>query len=208
MSADFGILIKDLAREPSAQLYTSAAEVTADDVAFLLRHTCGLLSVAMDVDRAAELNLPHLPRDAQRPRWTTTVDARTGISTGVSSGDRARTARLLASGETKASDLVTPGHMFVTIQPKLEAVSWADPASRLCRLPPWPETGGLALFGRLLTNSGMVMSTMEAEEFGETLGLRVTRTSDVLLSAIDPRSGFVAPLRVVDIVSKYKQNLA
>jgi 3,4-dihydroxy 2-butanone 4-phosphate synthase/GTP cyclohydrolase II len=200
MSSDFGILIKDLAQEPSARLYTSAAEVTADDVAFLLRHTCGLLSVAMDVDRAAELNLSHLPRDAQRPRWTTTVDARTGISTGVSSSDRARTARLLASEETRASDLVTPGHMFVTIQPKLEAASWADPASRVCMLPPWPEAGGLALFGRLLTDSGMVMSTVEAEEFGQELGLRVTRSSDVLMSAINRQSGFVASHGLVDIL--------
>lgn len=92
-------------------------QVTPEAIAFLVNHSSGIICVAMPKARLDELELPLMVEskeneEAMRTAFTITVDAREGVSTGVSADDRTRTIRLLADPATKPSDLSRPGHIF------------------------------------------------------------------------------------------------
>jgi 3,4-dihydroxy 2-butanone 4-phosphate synthase/GTP cyclohydrolase II len=81
-------------------------------VAFTIRHTAGFLCVALTGARADELHLPPMTHGGRHGgAYSVTVDAKTGITTGISAADRARTAFLLAAKPTTPDDLVRPGHV-------------------------------------------------------------------------------------------------
>ncbi|MGW4478230.1 3,4-dihydroxy-2-butanone-4-phosphate synthase [Rhodococcus triatomae] len=92
----------------------AAPFVTTHDAAWVLRHTSGYFGVALSGERTRALALPPMaadPGDAGAPAFTVSVDAATGVTTGISAADRARTIRLLAADRTTASDLTRPGHV-------------------------------------------------------------------------------------------------
>lgn len=179
----FGIMIHDFGMDATSFLFTSAYAVDELDVAFMLQNTCGLLAVTVSEPRAADLNIQHLPRQIGRPDWGLTVDAREGITTGVSAADRAATAALLASRNTVASQLVRPGHMLVALQRPSDMQSWIGPAAALTHAQPC-SGGEPALFGQLLTTSQAAMSAAEAEQFATIHGCHLTRASELLMGAV------------------------
>ncbi|WP_232806848.1 3,4-dihydroxy-2-butanone-4-phosphate synthase [Geodermatophilus chilensis] len=100
--------------EEGGALVLAAELATPEAVAFVVRHTSGFLCVAVTGDDADRLDLPLLTgRAVERPAAAqcVAVDARDGVSTGISAADRARTMRLLAAADTDAEDLVRPGHV-------------------------------------------------------------------------------------------------
>ena len=103
-------------RENEGDLIVAAEQVTAEQIAFIVRHSTGILCAPMlaaDLDR---LDLPLMvPKGSGDPfgtAFTITVDARRQVTTGVSPHDRATTFRLLADPENTASDFARPGHVF------------------------------------------------------------------------------------------------
>jgi 3,4-dihydroxy 2-butanone 4-phosphate synthase / GTP cyclohydrolase II len=109
------IVTDDADRENEGDLIFAAEHATPELVAFMVRYTSGVICVPMqgaDLDR---LDLPLMTRtnrESMRTAFTISVDAREGISTGISAADRARTIRLLADAGTTAKDFVRPGHIF------------------------------------------------------------------------------------------------
>src|SRR2546428_781493 len=95
---------------------TLAAELTdADDVAFIRKYASGVICVPMTAERLEQLDLPQMvARNEARlgTAFTVSVDAREGVTTGISAADRARTIKLLADPKTRPADLVKPAHIF------------------------------------------------------------------------------------------------
>lgn len=116
ISAGRGVIVVDDAnRENEGDVIFAAATVTAAQIAFLMRACRGLICVALAPDDVDRLELPMMVSqntDPYRTAFTVSVDARTGVSTGISAADRALTARLLADPRSKRAELVTPGHLF------------------------------------------------------------------------------------------------
>jgi 3,4-dihydroxy 2-butanone 4-phosphate synthase/GTP cyclohydrolase II len=109
------VVVDDADRENEGDLIVAADEASPERVALVLRHTSGVLCVALPGERCDALQLPLMVAqggDAQGTAFTVTVDARCGVSTGISASDRAVTIRALASRDTKPEDLVRPGHVF------------------------------------------------------------------------------------------------
>lgn len=109
------VVIDDESRENEGDVVLAAVTVTASQVAFLMSHCRGLVCVAMTGEHLDRLRLPLMVRqnaDPFRTAFTISVDARVGVSTGISAADRALTARLLADPATGPNDLVSPGHLF------------------------------------------------------------------------------------------------
>ncbi len=110
------IVVDDRDRENEGDLIMAADAVSADDVAFFLRHTSGVLCVAASGERLDALELPLMVpernTEALGTAFTVTVDAREGTTTGISAADRARTIRALADPATVPADLRRPGHVF------------------------------------------------------------------------------------------------
>jgi 3,4-dihydroxy 2-butanone 4-phosphate synthase / GTP cyclohydrolase II len=112
---EFVVVVDDENRENEGDLIIAADAVTALDMAFMVRHTTGIVCIALPGDVLDRLELPLMVQDNQeshRTAFTVSVDCRLGISTGVSAADRAQTLRTLASNTSRASDLVRPGHVF------------------------------------------------------------------------------------------------
>jgi 3,4-dihydroxy 2-butanone 4-phosphate synthase/GTP cyclohydrolase II len=108
------IVVDDEDRENEGDLIFAAELATPELVAFLVRYTSGYICVPLTEGDADRLDLPPMFRVNQDRRGTAyavTVDAREGVSTGISATDRARTIRMLADPDTDASDLARPGHI-------------------------------------------------------------------------------------------------
>ncbi|WP_181782542.1 bifunctional 3,4-dihydroxy-2-butanone-4-phosphate synthase/GTP cyclohydrolase II [Pseudonocardia pini] len=109
------VVVDDEDRENEGDLIFAAEKATPELVSFVVRYTSGYVCVALTDSECDRLDLPpmhHTNADAYRTAFTVTVDAKEGVSTGISAADRAHTIRLLANPGTQPSDLVRPGHVL------------------------------------------------------------------------------------------------
>ena len=117
-NGDLIIVTDDADRENEGDLMVRADMATSEKVAFMVRHTTGILCVAMTQDRARELRLPLMVeenQDSKKTAFTVSVDYKLGITTGVSAEERANTVRALANTTAVHSDFIRPGHVFPLI---------------------------------------------------------------------------------------------
>jgi len=109
------VLVDDEDRENEGDLVAAAQSVTAATINFMARHGRGLICLPMTGDKCDCLGLhPQSPENTARfgTAFTVSIDAREGISTGISPADRAHTIKVAVSDNSKAADLVRPGHVF------------------------------------------------------------------------------------------------
>jgi 3,4-dihydroxy 2-butanone 4-phosphate synthase/GTP cyclohydrolase II len=114
----FLIVTDDESRENEGDLIVLAERVTPEQTAFMVRHTTGILCVAIDRSTARRLELPLMyeaNQDKRRTAFTVSVDLVEGVTTGVSAHERTLTIRALANPEVTAHDFSRPGHIFPLI---------------------------------------------------------------------------------------------
>jgi 3,4-dihydroxy 2-butanone 4-phosphate synthase/GTP cyclohydrolase II len=112
------IVTDDANRENEGDLMILAEKATVEKVAFMVRHTTGILCVAMTHDRARRMKLPLMVeenQDSKKTAFTVSVDYKPGITTGVSAQERSNTVRALAAASSVATDFIRPGHIFPLI---------------------------------------------------------------------------------------------
>ncbi|MGH3609897.1 MAG: 3,4-dihydroxy-2-butanone-4-phosphate synthase, partial [Pseudonocardiaceae bacterium] len=108
------IVVDDEERENEGDLIFAAARATPELLAFTVRYTSGYVCVALTGEDCDRLDLPpmfHTNQDKRGTAYTVTVDAREGVTTGISAADRAHTIRLLADPDSKSVDFARPGHV-------------------------------------------------------------------------------------------------
>jgi 3,4-dihydroxy 2-butanone 4-phosphate synthase/GTP cyclohydrolase II len=111
----FVIIIDDEERENEGDLTLPAEHVTPEAINFMATHARGLICLPMAAERIDRLGIPMMAGrndDHFGTPFTVTVEARTGVSTGISASDRARTVQVLIDPRTRPEDLAMPGHMF------------------------------------------------------------------------------------------------
>lgn len=111
------VVVDDMNRENEGDLIMAADACTPEDMAFIVRYSSGVICIAMDGERMDKLGLPPMMANNEDPKktaFTVTVDATKvhGITTGISSCDRAKTVNLLASANAESADFSRPGHIF------------------------------------------------------------------------------------------------
>jgi 3,4-dihydroxy 2-butanone 4-phosphate synthase/GTP cyclohydrolase II len=109
------ILVDDEDRENEGDLAMAADLVTPEAINFMARYGRGLICLSLTEDRVARLALPMMSTDNRSPRstaFTVSIDARRGMTTGISARERCETVRVAVSSGATAEDLVTPGHIF------------------------------------------------------------------------------------------------
>src|SRR5438105_12589390 len=177
------IVVDDEDRENEGDLTMAAELATPEDVAFIRKYASGVICVPMTAERLMELDLPQMvSRNEARlgTAFTVSVDAREGVTTGISAADRARTIRVLADPETKAHDVVKPGHIF-PLQARdggvLVRAGQTEAAVDLCRL------AGLSPVGVIceITNPDGSMSRLpELKRFAKRHDLRMITVKDLI----------------------------
>ena len=111
------ILVDDEDRENEGDLCMAAEVVTPEAINFMAKHGRGLICLTLDEDQVARLELPMMTAPGRNgpplgTAFTVSIEARTGVSTGISAADRARTIQVAIAPDAKPTDLVTPGHVF------------------------------------------------------------------------------------------------
>jgi 3,4-dihydroxy 2-butanone 4-phosphate synthase/GTP cyclohydrolase II len=145
--------------EDEGDLVLAAVHATPERIAFMVRHTSGILCVPMPGDNLDRLNLPPMTatnEDPRHPGYTVSVNAREGVRTGISAADRAHTIRLLADPSTRAEDLTRPGHIFPLRAVEggvLRRAGHTEAAVDLARLAGLPPMG---VIGEVVNDDGTV----------------------------------------------------
>ena len=109
------IVVDDADRENEGDLIMAAERVTPEAIAFIVRHTSGVICMPVIGQRLDELEIPLMVAantDSRRTAFTISVDARAGVTTGISAADRARTIQAVIHPGTEPADLSRPGHIF------------------------------------------------------------------------------------------------
>ncbi len=109
------IIVDDAERENEGDLALAADMVTPEKINFMVTHARGLVCVPLLGERLDELNIPMMAQkntSTLSTAFTESVDAKAGVTTGISAGDRSTTVRALVHPETRSGDLMRPGHMF------------------------------------------------------------------------------------------------
>ncbi len=186
------VLLDDGPDPQPAVLVALAAAIAPQAMAELVRYTSGFVTVALPASRCDTLGLPALAHDPfcrVRPVAAVAVDARLGVSTGISAADRCTTARVLADRQSVTSDLCRPGHV-VPMRVPMAAPRGTDPTSRqifaamdLCQLIDSPSA---VVSSVLVAASGEVMGNGEAHLFAAVRGYPVLPASDVAVPAAPP----------------------
>ena len=109
------VLVDDEDRENEGDLCMAAEMVTPEAVNFMAREGRGLICLSLTEDRADHLDLPLMVQNNSSSfgtAFTISIEARRGVTTGISAADRARTIQVAIDDETTANDLARPGHVF------------------------------------------------------------------------------------------------
>ena len=178
------IVTDDEQRENEGDLICAAEAVTPEMINFMARYGRGLICVAMDAGRLQQLDIRSLRRRGRRDHYNTafmeSVDARDGITTGISAMDRARTIRLLIDDDTCPEDLVSPGHIFplqAVSGGVLERQGHTEAAVDLAVLAGWKRAGVIC---EIIRDDGHMARLPDLIDFAAEHGLKMTSVADVI----------------------------
>jgi len=168
------VVVDDESRENEGDIVFAASRATPELMAFTIRHSSGVICVPMAGDLLDRLDIPLMTphnTDRHRTAYTVSVDARDGVTTGISAADRARTARLLADPATTPTELTRPGHVFPLRYREggvLVRRGHTEAAVDLARLAGLEEAGVLV---EVVNDDGTMKRAPELREFADEHGL-------------------------------------
>jgi 3,4-dihydroxy 2-butanone 4-phosphate synthase/GTP cyclohydrolase II len=177
------VVVDDDDRENEGDLIMAAAKATPAQVAFMIRHTSGILCAPLTGERARALRLEPMVQDNNAPlrtAFTVSVDYREGLTTGISADERTSTVRALANGNVVAEDFVRPGHVFPLIAKEggvLMRSGHTEAATDLASLAGLPAVGLLA---ELVNDDGSVKRLPELVAFAEEHRLKIISIADLI----------------------------
>lgn len=177
------IVVDDADRENEGDLIVSAEKITETQMAFMIRYTSGIICLPMEEERLDQLALPQMVRintDRRHTAFTQSIDAREGVSTGISAADRTRTVRAVLDPKTKPDDLARPGHIFpLRADPGgvLKRAGHTEAAVDLARLAGLKPAGVLA---EIMNDDGSVARLPELERFAKEHGLLIGTIADLI----------------------------
>ena len=177
------IIMDDEDRENEGDLIMAAERATPEAVTFMIRHTSGILCVPMEEARLERLELPQMVvnnSESHRTAFTVSVDAVSGTTTGVSSGDRALTIRALARPEARAADFARPGHIFPLRARRggvLVRTGHTEAAVDLCRLAELQPVGVIC---ELMNEDGSMARRKDLHAFAVRHGLSIGTIADLI----------------------------
>jgi 3,4-dihydroxy 2-butanone 4-phosphate synthase/GTP cyclohydrolase II len=177
------IVVDDEERENEGDLVFAATKATPELLAFLIRHSSGVVCVPMEPAELDRLGIPLMTphnRERLRTAYTISVDARDNVTTGISAADRARTIRVLADSASEPYDLVQPGHVFplrareggVMVRPGHTEASLD--LARLAGLRP------AAVIAELVNDDGTMKRGADLRSFADEHGLVLVSIEDLI----------------------------
>jgi 3,4-dihydroxy 2-butanone 4-phosphate synthase / GTP cyclohydrolase II len=177
------IVLDDHNRENEGDLVMAAQFATSEALAFIIRHTTGIVCVGLEAERVETLDLPPMVAsnsDRHQTAFTVSVDFRRGTTTGVSAADRAKTVLALADESVMADDFMRPGHIFpLRARPAgvLERAGHTEAAVDLARLAGCFPAGVIC---EIMNDDGTMARLPELLTFARKHGLKIITIADLI----------------------------
>src|SRR5258707_2412409 len=177
------VVADDDDRENEGDLFIAASMCTPEKMAFIIRHTSGIVCAPLSAEEAKRLHLDPMVALNDAPlgtAFTVSVDVRHGLTTGISAEERTNTVRALANPNSGAADFVRPGHVFPLVAREggvLMRSGHTEACIDLCRLAGLPPVGVLS---ELMNDDGTLMRGAEVARFAEKHGLTRITIADLI----------------------------
>ncbi len=177
------ILVDDEDRENEGDLFMAAQMATADDINFMATHGRGLICLTLTPEHLEQLKIPMMVRDNTSPfetAFTVSIEASTGVTTGISAADRARTIQVAANPDAKPSDLVSPGHIFPLRAKRggvLVRTGQTEGSVDLCRLAGLTPAGVIC---EIMKEDGTMARMPDLEVFAKEHDLKIVTIADLI----------------------------
>ncbi|EPE27768.1 YrdC/RibB [Glarea lozoyensis ATCC 20868] len=202
-NGEFIVVLDDLSRENEGDLIIAGSDVTTEKMAFMIRHTSGLICTPIPPSLCDKLDLPQMvtsSEDPMRTAYTISIDANSPLTTtGISAHDRALTCRTLASSSVTRESFRRPGHVF-PLRAKAggvrERTGHTEAAVEFCRLAGKPLVSvisemvidGEEIEGKAERKEAGMMRRDDCVAFGKRWGLKVC-TIEALVDYVERTEG-------------------
>ena len=177
------ILVDDEDRENEGDLVIPAEVADADTINFMAKHARGLICLALTHDRVEDLGLELMERANQtrhQTAFTVSIEAREGVTTGISAADRARTVAVAIDAEKGRADISTPGHVFPLVARKagvLERAGHTEAAVDIARLAGFNPSGVIC---EIMNDDGTMARMPDLVQFAQLHALKIARIADLI----------------------------
>jgi 3,4-dihydroxy 2-butanone 4-phosphate synthase/GTP cyclohydrolase II len=177
------VVVDDEDRENEGDLIFAASKATPELMGFTIRHSSGVICVPMPADMLDRLEIPLMSphnEDRLRTAYTVSVDARDGVTTGISAADRAHTARVLADSATEPWEITRPGHVFPLRYRRggvLVRRGHTEAAVDLARLAGLTPAGVLV---EIVNDDGTMKRGQQLRDFADEHGLAMISIEDLV----------------------------
>jgi len=177
------IVVDDGDRENEGDLVMAATFATPDHVNFMTKFGRGIVCVPMEAEPLDRLSLHPMvtpPQDPMKTAWTISVDAKDGVTTGISAHDRAHTIQVLINTRSNSSDLVRPGHVFPLRAKEggvLRRAGHTEAAVDLARLAGMSAAGVIC---EIMNDDGTMARTPELFAFAKRHGLKICTIASLI----------------------------
>jgi len=199
------ILVDDEDRENEGDLTMAAEKVTPEAINFMARYGRGLICLSLTEERLIELRLPMMVSENTsrfQTAFTVSVDARRGVTTGISAADRAATILTAVDESTQPEDLVSPGHIFPLRARQggvLVRTGQTEGSVDLARLAGLKPAGVIC---EIMKDDGTMARMPDLRVFAETYGLRVVTIADLIKYRLNKES-LVRRVATATLPTKY-----
>jgi len=177
------ILVDDEGRENEGDLIVPAAMATPEAINFMARYGRGLICLSLNGERVQKLGLPLMAqRNESRhgTAFTVSIEARQGISTGISAADRARTVAVAIDPDSDATDIATPGHIFPLMARDggvLVRAGHTEAAVDVARMSGLPAAGVIC---EIMNDDGTMARMPDLIKFAQFHGLKIGTIADLI----------------------------
>ena len=177
------ILVDAEDRENEGDLVMAADFVTPEAINFMARHARGLICLTLEEQRCRQLNLPLMVADNRTPHgtaFTMSIEAATGVTTGISAADRARTVQLAVAANARPDDIVQPGHIFPVMARPGGVLVRAGHTEAGCDLAKLAGRTPAAVICEIIKDDGEMARLPDLLEFAKQHGLKVGTIADLI----------------------------
>lgn len=177
------ILMDDEDRENEGDLIMAATHVSPKDINFMITHARGLVCLTLTEAQCHKLELP-LMSDKNGAKFSTnftvSIEAATGVTTGISAADRAKTIQAAVSATAKPSDIVQPGHIFPIMAKKGGVLHRAGHTEAGCDLARLAGLEPAAVIVEIIKEDGEMARRDDLEQFAQKHGLKIGTIADLI----------------------------
>lgn len=177
------ILVDEEDRENEGDLVIAAEHVTAESINFMAKHGRGLICLTLTEARCKQLNLPLMVSENRSPlgtNFTLSIEAATGVTTGISAADRARTVQAAVAKNAKPEDIVQPGHVFPLKAQKGGVLVRAGHTEAGCDLAHLAGVEPAAVICEILRDDGEMARLPDLLEFAAHHQIKIGTISDLI----------------------------